>query len=88
MRARKRYRLTTDTECIRRDLHGADTALFAFPVPGRDGCIPIYYTEEELEKMKEEGNFFIRKALEEGVEVFSLSTKGKLSAVFPSPSPS
>ena len=40
------------------------------PVPGRDGCIPIYYTEEELEKMKEEGNFFIRKALEEGVEVF------------------
>ena len=36
MRARKRYRLTPDTESIRRDLHGADTALFAFPVPGRD----------------------------------------------------
>ena len=70
MRARKRYRLTPDTESIRRDLHGADTALFAFPVPGRDGCIPIYYTEEELEKMKGEGNFFIRRALEEGVEVF------------------
>lgn len=27
------------------------------------------YTEEELEKMEAQGNFFIRKALEEGVEV-------------------
>jgi len=37
-----------------------------FPV----GMDVFPYTEEELEKMKEEGNFFIRRALEEGVEVF------------------
>jgi len=37
-----------------------------FPV----GMDVFLYTEEELEKMKEEGNFFIRRALEEGVEVF------------------
>jgi len=27
------------------------------------------YTEKEIEKMKAEGNFFIRKALEEGKEI-------------------
>ena len=37
-----------------------------FPV----GMDVFPYREEELEKMKEEGNFFIRRALEEGVEVF------------------
>jgi len=37
-----------------------------FPV----GMDVFPYTEEEMEKMKEEGNFFIRRALEEGVEIF------------------
>lgn len=37
-----------------------------FPV----GVDVFPYTEKEVEKMKGEGNFFIRKALEEGVEVF------------------
>ncbi len=37
-----------------------------FPV----GVDVFPYTEEEVEKMKSEGNFFIRKALEEGVDVF------------------
>ena len=37
-----------------------------FPV----GVDVFPYTEKEVEKMKGEGNFFIRKVLEEGVEVF------------------
>ncbi len=37
-----------------------------FPV----GVDVFPYTEKEVEKMKSEGNFFIRKALEEGVEIF------------------
>ena len=36
-----------------------------FPV----GVDVFPYTEEEIEKMKAEGNFFIKKALEEGKEV-------------------
>jgi hypothetical protein len=28
----------------------------------------LIHTEMEVEKMKEEGNFFLRRALEEGVE--------------------
>jgi len=37
-----------------------------FPV----GVDVFPYTEMEVEKMKEEGNFFIRRALEEGVVIF------------------
>ncbi len=37
-----------------------------FPV----GVDVFPYTAEEVEKMMREGNFFIRRALEEGVEVF------------------
>ena len=37
-----------------------------FPV----GVDVFPYTEKEVERMKREGNFFIKSALEEGVEVF------------------
>jgi predicted nucleotidyltransferase len=37
-----------------------------FPV----GVDVFPYTEKEVERMKREGNFFISRALQEGVEVF------------------
>ena len=37
-----------------------------FPI----GADVFPYTEQELEEMKQQGNFFLRKVLEEGIEVF------------------
>jgi predicted nucleotidyltransferase len=46
-----------------------------FPV----GVDVFPYTEKEVERMKREGNFFISRALEEGVEVFRRKNKAKRS---------
>jgi predicted nucleotidyltransferase len=46
-----------------------------FPV----GVDVFPYTEKEVERMKREGNFFITRALEEGVEVFRRKSKAKRS---------
>ena len=40
-----------------------------FPV----GIDVFPYTKQELEKMKQQGNFFLRKVLEEGIEIFPSS---------------
>lgn len=70
MRAWERYRFTPDTECLRRNLLEANTTLFAFSIPGKGGCIPLYRGGGGKDEGR--GEFLYKKSFrrEGGVEIF------------------